>query len=748
MAGHQLQVHSQVVNPLLLESELDYCNRNGYLEKLFLDTDKDLYFAGEKVRFSIVALEGKFNTPNALSNIAYIEILDPENQSVVRGKFRLNNSRGAGILNLPETLCSGNYILRAYTNWMRNFSPDYYFHQIVTIINPKQPAKVEYMANNFAQVVYRPESGSLITGIENKVAVRITNRFKNPFLSNCVLVGEKGDTIENILLDNQGLGLFTFTPEHNKSYGIPIEDSLFTLPPSKENAANLYVEENDDSIRIRIYCSGELINNDNLLLILHQHGEIIDVQNIYLQENLGESTIKRNKLPAGISEIVLLNQELQYLASRCIIGKSYENGKISVETSLSEIKKRDTLSLKISTTPGALLSVSVFLPLNNELPEELVHETIHYKSELGPWKNIQTNEASLVYNNETSGSYNKIIQKAPMKFPPEIRADLLSGNLVVEQQKKTDKSRLYMATIGENSDIETLKLERNGYFYVSAPDICEPTQLYFVSDSLEMLNILIENEFSTSFADISTETITEQIKHLKNFQKLLIASQISKIYGQDTPTANHEKSINFYGIPDETILFTDYIELPVMEEFFRELVRYSIFTREKGSLKLNVLSKYSNRILGPDPLFLVDGIPVFSTQKILGLNPETIRKISVKANRYFYGNTVMDGIIDIESIEGDGGILNSGETIVNYYYEPPAELKHHLIARSNIPDRSPSIPDQRTVICWEPTLKSDANGCAEVKFSASDISGTYHIKITAISTDGKIGRITKTIRVE
>jgi hypothetical protein len=38
----------------------------------------------------------------------------------------------------PFSLNSGNYLFRAYTNWMKNFPADYYFEKQITILIPKE----------------------------------------------------------------------------------------------------------------------------------------------------------------------------------------------------------------------------------------------------------------------------------------------------------------------------------------------------------------------------------------------------------------------------------------------------------------------------------------------------------------------------------------------------------------------------------------------------------------------------------
>jgi len=56
-------------------------------------------------------------------------------------------------------------------------------------------------------------------------------------------------------------------------------------------------------------------------------------------------------------------------------------------------------------------------------------------------------------------------------------------------------------------------------------------------------------------------------------------------------------------------------------------------------------------------------------------------------------------------------------------------------------------PDQRTVICWEPLLQSDANGEVTFSFVTSDVAGEYLVKLTVLEKNGNICQVFDTINV-
>src|SRR6185312_15122950 len=43
--------------------------------------------------------------------------------------------KGDGSFSIPLSVPSGEYLFRAYTSWMKNFNPDLYYSQALTIFN-------------------------------------------------------------------------------------------------------------------------------------------------------------------------------------------------------------------------------------------------------------------------------------------------------------------------------------------------------------------------------------------------------------------------------------------------------------------------------------------------------------------------------------------------------------------------------------------------------------------------------------
>ncbi|MBK7134130.1 MAG: hypothetical protein IPH69_15295 [Bacteroidales bacterium] len=107
-----------------------------YKERLILNTDRSLYITGEKVWLKVTTLNSLTNTPSDNSKVVYVEFLDRNNFPLRQLKVRVENHSGSSVFSIPENLLSGNYVIRAYSNWMQNWPADQFCHKTISVVNP------------------------------------------------------------------------------------------------------------------------------------------------------------------------------------------------------------------------------------------------------------------------------------------------------------------------------------------------------------------------------------------------------------------------------------------------------------------------------------------------------------------------------------------------------------------------------------------------------------------------------------
>ncbi|HOG41680.1 MAG TPA: hypothetical protein PLI69_03975 [Bacteroidales bacterium] len=85
------------------------------VERVWFSTDRNIYIAGERIWCSALCMDAATRTPSELSSIAYMELHSASGVAQT-AKVALMEGRGAGYIDLPNTLPTGNYRLIAYTS--------------------------------------------------------------------------------------------------------------------------------------------------------------------------------------------------------------------------------------------------------------------------------------------------------------------------------------------------------------------------------------------------------------------------------------------------------------------------------------------------------------------------------------------------------------------------------------------------------------------------------------------------------
>lgn len=110
-------------------------------ETIYLQTDKPYYVVEDTIWMKAYVVNAQIHQPSP-SNFVYVELINRLDSVEKRIKIRKEDNDFCGYLPIDKSLIPGEYILRAYTNWMRNDSPDYFFQKAVTIGRIMQTPKI------------------------------------------------------------------------------------------------------------------------------------------------------------------------------------------------------------------------------------------------------------------------------------------------------------------------------------------------------------------------------------------------------------------------------------------------------------------------------------------------------------------------------------------------------------------------------------------------------------------------------
>jgi hypothetical protein len=191
-------------------------------EKMYVHTDKSTYVAGEIIWFKLYNVDAAQHRPLPLSKVAYVDVLDASGKAVAQAKISLKEGKGEGSVLIPLSIISGNYTLRGYTNWMKNFGAGHFFEKRVPIINTLRNAPGASADTMAYQLAVFPEGGNLVNGIESKVAVKVSAPDGKGVDFTGTVLDESGNTIATVSSLKFGAGSFLFTPVSGPAYTLTV----------------------------------------------------------------------------------------------------------------------------------------------------------------------------------------------------------------------------------------------------------------------------------------------------------------------------------------------------------------------------------------------------------------------------------------------------------------------------------------------------------------------------------------------
>ncbi|HEX7365651.1 MAG TPA: TonB-dependent receptor plug domain-containing protein [Pelobium sp.] len=104
-------------------------------EKIYLQTDKPYYAVGDFIWFKAYVLDAQSLKPSPKSNIMYVDLINDKDSIQKTLRLPLIAGLGWGSFELKDSVKEGNYRLRAYTNWMRNYDQAYFYDKTFKVGN-------------------------------------------------------------------------------------------------------------------------------------------------------------------------------------------------------------------------------------------------------------------------------------------------------------------------------------------------------------------------------------------------------------------------------------------------------------------------------------------------------------------------------------------------------------------------------------------------------------------------------------
>src|SRR5664279_4507670 len=112
-------------------------------EKIYLQLDGKVYTTDKTIWFKSIVVNADDHAPTKLSGVLYVELIGPDEKIIEKKVIKLENGIGDGYFDLEKNYPEGSYLIRAFTEWDRNFGPDFFFNEYIQIFATESKMKTE-----------------------------------------------------------------------------------------------------------------------------------------------------------------------------------------------------------------------------------------------------------------------------------------------------------------------------------------------------------------------------------------------------------------------------------------------------------------------------------------------------------------------------------------------------------------------------------------------------------------------------
>lgn len=353
-------------------------------EKIYLHIDKTLFTAGDDLWFKVYLVDADSHKPGALSKVVFVDIISPLLEILSSKTIKIDEGCGNGDFKLPIDLGNGEYTVRAYTTYMRNFDDTFFFRKKIYIKQVRQiiPEPGDSIPENLIEgnvnlnteipkpdVQFFPEGGYLVCGFLNRIGFKAVGYNGKGLDISGTIIDTSGKKVAEFSTLKFGLGVVEMVPREGEKYKSRIlyngDEYFYDLPDALNNGVVMQVNEEEDFYKITVLSSLEK-RVENFTFICTQKNKVVSIAEIPGNEAGTILNIPKDIFNEGIVQFTIIDDNYIPLCERLVFVEDNDFGlKVNLVPSKKEYGKRELVELGFSAEqsfykmPEAKMSVAV-----------------------------------------------------------------------------------------------------------------------------------------------------------------------------------------------------------------------------------------------------------------------------------------------------------------------------------------------------------------------------------------------------
>lgn len=397
-----------------LDHKTNLYNNYNPIEKVFLHIDKDLFSAGETIWYSPYVVMGPFHLPSNASRVVHVDLMGPNGKIASSQTHRLISGKGYGSMEVPKNLPSGNYQLRSYTHWMRNFDADFFFTKNLIILNENNTSEAAQVNEDEIDLQFFAEGGHAVADIAGKVSFKAIGSDGLPRNVKGKIIDSKGSPVASFNTFDRGAGFFQLIPKKGEHYLAELDDGTqYPLPKVLENGYTLAVNNlSEKSIKVIVQVSELLRDNPFYVIGYMRQRKYYQGKFEFGLNRTFSFEIPKTQMPSGVLTLTLFDSDKNPWCERPVLVNNQEELVIGTKINTKKFIKRGkvVLDIHVTDTEGRPISTNLSMAVT---------------------------DADQVEKNQNSGTI-----LTQLLFESDIKGKVIDPGLLFIDQKRTTIQRL------------------------------------------------------------------------------------------------------------------------------------------------------------------------------------------------------------------------------------------------------------------------------------------------------------------
>ncbi|MGF1585963.1 MAG: hypothetical protein ACFCUM_11605 [Bacteroidales bacterium] len=665
-------------------------------ESVHVQTDKDVYFAGDRIFFKAYLFRDAAGRSGA-SQVTYVSLTDETGHPVSNIEIFSRDGNFHQNILLPGTLKTGSYKIDAWTSRMLSEGTAPFSKQIV-IINRFDPDINLFIAGN------QPASPKTEYSVQ---------------------------------------------PETLQSFE-EVSGEIYLLPQPDYDSTSIGIFSAGDNQIALLFYDPANAGKERTIMVL-QGGIAIWERNFLLTDSSQVQKVDSEMFKGGQKGLMILDEYDQKITSVGLINIT-EDFPVKVKTDKQVYNTRERVTLSFETAPFTVRSASLTATRKENLLSNSPDISVSfYLNQSGAGtasdQELFILDNSGIYPGSTllTGLTEHSQENPELNVIPETEGPVISGKVTGINGDPLENAVVFLSVTDFIANLQYSSTNDDGSFSFLLNEYYQDKDLYLTlfnaEDFDEPYRISLREKFSpepfiprkVNFDNGINEYLDETI-FVKRVQQAYKSDQRDFIYS--SPMKAFHPGHYVYRIPTRRITPGDFIPFDNFPEIAFEIIPGLRFRGDEDDPDPELLCSRTGEMLPVKKSFFMNGVYVPELKKILNLTSDDISTIELLSMRWSFGSIEFPGIISIINKEKLHELPDySGYTVIKGNPDRQDVRYNQAIHSADV--NNANVPDFRETLYWEPSVRLNRGTPSDVTFFTSDLPGDYLIVVEGITNTGR-----------